>query len=121
MRGTHGVSLRGAMAGGQDQGWPYVLLGGSGVGVRAGRYKLTWSPRESNLFDLKMDPKERVNLGGRRPVARRTCEVYLGESLAVPNKRRRLDGMDARQKKSGKKVVLDERLQQQLKALGYIE
>jgi len=109
------------MAGAPDAGWPYVLLGGSGVGVRTRRYKLTWSRKESKLFDLREDPREQVELGERGAVARRACEVYLGEGLMAPAKRRRLEADGDIHRQSSDEVEIDEKLRQQLESLGYIQ
>ena len=75
------------------------------------------------LFDLSCDPGEQENLFDSHPIARRTCEIYLREGSAVPNKRRRLTdagGTGGARRLRSRPAVLDPRLRRELEAMGYI-
>ena len=91
--------------------------------MRYNSYKLIEAPDGTTmLFDLWKDPREQQDLSNRAPVARRTCEVYLGEALGSPAKSRRVGGMDVggHHATVSQPAILDPLLKRQLEALGYI-
>jgi arylsulfatase A-like enzyme len=117
------------------------LLGHDGRSVRVGRYKLivigdrlvprpggdarantaAWSmPPGLRLFDLEADPGERRDRSAELPIARRLCEIYLGEALAVAHKGRRGDAMRLPYRCESRGATLDPQLRRQLEALGYL-
>jgi arylsulfatase A-like enzyme len=88
--------------------------------LRVGPWKLFGRPAGGGaLFDLATDPDERHELGAA-PIARRLCEVHLGEALAIPNKAKRLSGMASRRRFRAGEVKIGPRMRRQLEALGYI-
>ena len=121
MPGTHGVSLRGALSKHQDESVPHVIMSGNELTVIVGQFKLFGSKGGGVLFNLEKDPKEKNNLIKSHPIARRACEVYLGEGVSVPNKRLRLTSAGTDSTHKAEKVVLDEKTRRQLEALGYME
>ncbi|MEM1349549.1 MAG: sulfatase, partial [Myxococcota bacterium] len=88
--------------------------------VRVGRWKMIRSDTEVEmLFDIEADPGEQTNLMDKAPVGLRTTQVYLGEALANPNKKKRLLNTLAGKKFTSDKIVVDGELKKQLEALGY--
>jgi choline-sulfatase len=73
----------------------------------------------AKLFDLRADPGERRDLASRRPIASRTCQVHLGEGLAVPDKAARVGGVGGRAAFRAGTADIDPGLRRQLEALGY--
>lgn len=92
-----------------------------GRAVRVGPYKLVVRKASERLFNLEEDPAESQDLMESHPVARRACEIYLGEALATPSKSARLSGAARRRKMVGGDSPMDDQLRKQLEALGYIE
>jgi choline-sulfatase len=90
--------------------------------VRVGRLKLIESLNgRTRLFDLATDPGEKKNLARSRPLARRACEVYLGEGLEVRAKKNRLSSMGRKRDLTGPETTIGDELREQLKSLGYVE
>ena len=89
--------------------------------VRVGSYKLTAAAGAAGeLYDLAGDPGEREDLGTTRPIARRLCQVHLGEGLAVPDKAARMRGVAGRAGFRAGNAVIDPAVRRQLEALGYL-
>ncbi|MFH0903555.1 MAG: sulfatase [Pseudomonadota bacterium] len=90
--------------------------------IRTGGLKLIFStPESAQLFDLVSDPNERKDLAASHPIARRLCETYLGEGLAIPSKaRRQSDMFGQRRRYQGGTAKMDSVLKRQLEALGYL-
>ena len=88
--------------------------------VRIGHYKLMRSNGDwVRVFDLAADPEEATDLSATAPIARRLCEVYLGEGLAVPAKARRQEDLVARQRFEAGKAEISDALRRKFEALGY--
>lgn len=88
--------------------------------VRVGHYKLMRSNGTMvRVFDLEADPGEQKNLSASAPIARRLCETYLGEGLAVPTKARRQQDLVARQRFEAGKADISDSLRRKFEALGY--
>jgi arylsulfatase A-like enzyme len=123
LNGIEGLSLLGLV-----QGRPAMVPGYAiseyrqlGRAVRLGTYKLIrWRSGKTELYDLARDPGEQENVAASHPVARRACEVYLGEGLGVPGKGLRLNRMPRRRRFDGGEARIDPDLRRQLNALGYI-
>ena len=90
--------------------------------VRVGRWKLFINTRDGSeeLYDLERDPREQRNLAGKRPIALRAAQVYMGEALAVRNKAQRLQGISAPRKIQRVEAQMDEATRKELEALGYL-
>jgi hypothetical protein len=71
------------------------------------------------LFGLHRDPREQIDLSRSHPIARRACEVYLGEGTATPAKRHRLTSM-VQDAPRLLQTVLDAATRRRLEALGYL-
>ena len=82
-------------------------------------WKLLEAQSGLQLFDLARDPGEMTNLADSNPIARRACEIYLGEGLAVRTKSRRLSSMGRKRDLTGPQADIDKDLEEQLKSLGY--
>ena len=54
------------------------------------------------------------------PIARRLCEIHLGEGLAIRNKVGRMAGVADRPPYRAGEARLDPRMRRQLEALGYL-
>jgi len=88
--------------------------------IRVGRYKLMRSTGTfRHLFDIEADPDETIDLWSERPIARRLCEVHLGEGLAQPKKAQRLLEGKSRRRFNAQSADIDPELRKQLEALGY--
>lgn len=88
--------------------------------VRVGRYKLMRSSGDwLRVFDLGADPGERANIAGKAAIARRLCETYMGEGIAVPTKARRQQDLVARQSFEAGKADISPELRKEFEALGY--
>jgi choline-sulfatase len=88
--------------------------------VRVGRSKLQVGAGDrSELHDLVADPGETRDLAGTAPIARRMCEVVLGEGLAVRNKTERLRGLSSGRRLQSGTADIDPATRRQLDALGY--
>lgn len=96
--------------------------------VRVGDWKLTVGEKSDllHLFNLQDDPKENTNLiaGKGIPEAAllpaRLCEIHLSETLATPDKTRRLDGAGAIQRYNSREIPIDDATRRELEALGYL-
>jgi choline-sulfatase len=88
--------------------------------VRVGNWKLmrstsTWA----NLFDVIADPDEQADRLDDAQIARRMCEVHLGEGLATPDKSKRLQDVTVKRQFKAGEADIDPAMRQQLEALGY--
>jgi choline-sulfatase len=89
--------------------------------VRVGSWKLVVTAAAGQeLHDLAADPGERTDLAASAVIARRLCEIHLGEALAVPNKAQRLHGVGDRRQFEAGEARIDPRMRRQLEALGYL-
>jgi arylsulfatase A-like enzyme len=89
--------------------------------VRVGDWKLiATAAGVPRLFRVTADPTEQRDLVARRPLARRLCEVHLGEGLATPAKGQRLEDFTTRAQFKAGAAELDPQLRKQLEALGYL-
>lgn len=96
-----------------------VRLKREGKSVRVGRYKLHLHRKGKTLYDLQEDPGEKSDLSKTKTIALRTCEVMLGEGLAIPNKSHRLAGTVSRRRFKPSRAQVDPELRRQLEALAY--
>lgn len=88
--------------------------------VRVGNWKLmrsssTWL----HLFDVVSDPDEQQDRSEDSPIARRMCEVHMGEALATPDKSKRQQDITIRRKFEAGEAKIDPQTRAQLEALGY--
>ncbi|GAB4566450.1 MAG: hypothetical protein Tsb0020_18170 [Haliangiales bacterium] len=88
--------------------------------VRVGDWKLmrsssTWA----NLYNVSKDFDEDENLIDTAQIARRMCEVHLGEGLATPDKSKRQQDITIRRKFQAGQADIDPVMRKQLEALGY--
>lgn len=122
MKGADGVSLLPALRGEPVQ-WPLYSISEFQEAKRAlrlGNWKLmrsTGSQRE--LYDLKADPKESKDVSASHSLALRYCEVHMGEGMASPQKRQRLEDAATRQRFTAGRAQIDPEMRRQLEALGY--
>jgi arylsulfatase A-like enzyme len=130
LKGMEGQSMRSVIYGVQPPEANYVIselskhprtvrLKRKGVAVRVGGYKLIVGGKKTRLFNLPRDPAEKHDLAASHPITRRTCELYLGEGLAIPSKYHRLTGVVPKKKFSPGKAKIDPKLRRQLQALAY--
>ena len=117
--GMHGLPLRRATD--PALPWAPVVVPGPEWAVRVGRYKLVQRAGEARLHDLVRDPGEKNDLHRSSYVARRACEVYLGEAMATPAKAARLSGAATYRPVRGGEIKLDPKVRAKLEALGYIQ
>jgi arylsulfatase A-like enzyme len=119
--GLEGTSLRAAIHGRYGLVPGYAVCENYQRAVRVASYKLCH--RENGfeeLFDLSRDPGEKHNVFWTHPVARRACELHLGEGRGVLPKRLRLSStLASGQRLVFTKGVLDAGLRKRLEALGY--
>ena len=122
MPGVQGASLLPLVQGHGARFPPYALMSDREQVIRLGSYKLFQAERTARLFNLTLDPGEVKDLASRQPIARRACEVYLGEGLAVPVKARRFLPRTGPSAPGPVKTraVLDAKMRQRLRSLGYI-
>jgi choline-sulfatase len=88
--------------------------------VRVGSWKLmrstsTWA----QLYDVSADFDEQNNLIDDAQIARRMCEVHLGEGLATPDKSKRQQDVTTKRQFKAAEADIDPAMRQQLEALGY--
>ena len=88
--------------------------------VRVGNWKLmrstsTWA----QLYDVIADPDEQQNRIEDSEIARRMCEVHLGEGLATPDKSKRQQDITVKRQFKAGQADIDPIMRQQLEALGY--
>lgn len=76
-------------------------------------YILDFKARQALLFDAREDPHQVVNLAGSLPAVEREMRSMLVEFV------REFD--EARQQRSGEHLPLDQKTQEDLKALGYLQ
>jgi arylsulfatase A-like enzyme len=97
--------------------------------VRVGDWKLIAGKTSGwmNLYNLGDDPKELKNLlkKGKDPEGEallpgRLCEVYLSETLATPDKAKRLDSAGQKQRYNSQEIPIDDKTRKELEALGYL-
>ncbi|RMH39038.1 MAG: hypothetical protein D6689_17830, partial [Deltaproteobacteria bacterium] len=89
--------------------------------VRVGRWKLIrGAGGASELYDVEADPTEKTNRADDAPIALRLCEVMLGEAIATPTKRKRLEERSRVRKFESGNANIDPELRKQLEALGYL-
>jgi choline-sulfatase len=121
LAGVHGTSLLGAVFAKPSPTSSVVLVEAADRALLVGAIKLIQSPTlRAELYDLTRDPGEKKSLSETHPVSRRTCEILLGEAIAIHAKGARITGQGGGPVYSKQSVVLDEELEKQLKALGYI-
>ena len=88
--------------------------------VRVGNWKLMRSSSSwLHLFDVVNDPDEQQDRAEDSPIARRMCEVHLGEALATPDKSKRQQDITIRRKFEAGEAKIDPQTRAQLEALGY--
>lgn len=88
--------------------------------LRVGSWKLiARSDGQVELFDLATDPEEKRSSPDQMPIARRLCEIHLGEALATPSKAARMQGLGGKRQFRSAEAVIDPRMRRQLEALGY--
>jgi choline-sulfatase len=88
--------------------------------VRVGDWKLMRSTDDwLHLYNVVADPEERNDRITDSPIARRLCEVHLGEGLGMPVKRERLQDLTTRRQLKATKVKIGPRTRRGLEALGY--
>ena len=88
--------------------------------LRVGHWKLFGQPAGGgSLFDLAADPDEQHDLEDTTPIARTLCEVHLGETLAMPDKAKRLTGLGSHRKFRAGAAKISPQMRRQLEALGY--
>lgn len=88
--------------------------------LRVGSWKLfARSNGQVELFDLASDPGEKREASENLPVARRLCEIHLGEALATPDKKTRMQGLGGKRQFRSGEAVIDPQMRRQLEALGY--
>ncbi|WP_428267424.1 sulfatase [Haliangium sp.] len=88
--------------------------------VHVGNWKLmrstsTWA----HLYNVANDFDEDENLIETALIARRMCEVHLGEGLATPDKSKRQQDITTRRKFQAGQADIDPVMRKQLEALGY--
>jgi choline-sulfatase len=88
--------------------------------VRVGNWKFmrstsTWA----QLYDVIADPGEQANRLDDAQIARRMCEVHLGEGLATPDKSKRQQDITVKRQFKAGEADIDPATRQQLEALGY--
>ena len=71
------------------------------------------------LYDLIADPHENQDRVEDSPIARRLCDVYLGEGLATPDKKQRLRNVTVRRRFKAGEARIGPDVRRQLEALGY--
>jgi choline-sulfatase len=124
MAKTEGVSLLGALFGkpAMSEGYAISEFQSHMRSVRLGRYKLIQrtSINGNTLYDVITDRGEKTDLTDSHPLARRACEVYLGEGLHLQQKSMRLSRMTRPAALSAGKAKIDPELRRQLQALGYL-
>jgi len=121
MAGVHGASLMPLIRGERGAFPRTVLMMDNQSALRLGPYKLFVGRNRNELYDLRSDPDEAKDLARDRPVARRTCEVYLGEALGVPVKANRgLPLVKPPPEVTKERTRLDEARIRRLRSLGYL-
>ncbi len=90
--------------------------------VRVGDWKMMVSTGDwVELYNLASDPGETEDLDETAWIARRACEVYMGESLASPDKGGVGFGQATEKDLGSEDIAIDGELAEQLEALGYFE
>ena len=121
MAGMQGASLMPRVLGGRGAFPDTVILMDNQIAIRLGTYKLFVGQTENLLYDLRTDPDEARDLSFDRPVARRACEVYLGEAMGVPTKADRSRPFALPPPEVVKeRTVLDQARIRRLRSLGYL-
>jgi arylsulfatase A-like enzyme len=95
--------------------------------VRKGDFKLKMrGPARTYLYDLSNDPRERVDVDVRYPLALRALRIALGQFIGAPDKHNWNSQLVATQvvgqpKARDEQADMPEDLKQQLRALGYMK
>jgi arylsulfatase A-like enzyme len=95
--------------------------------VRKGDFKLKMrGPARTYLYNLNNDPRERVDVDVRYPLALRALRIALGQFIGAPDKRHWNSQMVAAQvvgkpKAREEEAEMPEDLREQLRALGYMK
>ncbi len=88
--------------------------------IRVANYKMErGAGTYIKMYDLAADPGETADVSDKLPIARRLLEVHMGEALASPDKRKRLDRPSAKRRFQAGEAKIDPALRRQLEALGY--
>lgn len=88
--------------------------------VRVGNWKLMRSSSSwVHLHDVIADRSEQKNLADEAHIARRMCEVHMGEGLATPDKSKRQQDITIQRKFKAGEADIDPVMRKQLEALGY--
>jgi len=88
--------------------------------VRVGDWKLMRDHQDwLRLYNVVDDPEEKTDRLADNPIARRMCEVFLGEGLGMPVKRERHQDLTVRRKLKSVKVKIGPNTRRGLEALGY--
>lgn len=88
--------------------------------VRVGNWKLMRSTSNwAQLYDVIADPDEQKNRIDEAQIARRMCEVHLGEGLATPDKSKRQQDVTVKRQFKAGEADIDPATRAQLEALGY--
>jgi arylsulfatase A-like enzyme len=104
------VAPRYAVSGFMD-GWRTILMG---------RYKLIHrTASRFALYDLDRDPNEDTDVGDAHPIAVRAARGMLGMMLARSSEPRRTQAVRAPHRPEATEV--DAELEEQLRALGYVD
>lgn len=117
-----GISLLPLIRGAPDRRPYYAvieMLGGTRA-VRVGDWKLERTRDRMRLYNVAGDDPDKTLLTKTHPIALRACEVYLGEGLGMPVKRKRLADITARRTFDAAQAEITPETRQALEALGYL-
>ncbi len=112
---------------GIGQPWPRIAVSDflyRRKSFRAGRYKWITTGRGGELFDVWADRLDKKNVIKKHPIARAFVRTQAGVFMAAKDKRRwwRADNVGKPLKiEVGGDAEIDEELQKQLEAMGYVE
>lgn len=132
MKGAEGLSILPLLHDGiGNRQQPFYTVAWSRLGtrsVRVGDWKLTVGDKSDwmHLFNLKTDAKEMSNLLAGKEIPKsallpaRLCEIYLAETLATPDKAKRLEGAGAVRRHDSREIPIDDATRRELETLGYL-